>query len=185
MLFRSGDHFSEEAGEEEHHAENHGDKGKVENRLVGDGAEIDSMCLTHKLFHNYPDGDYGTNEEHRETAVAEEIHRLLAEGAQEPEADEIQQAIAETAHSELALAEFALLVVHFELADTGVSGILSQIGDVTVHLTVNFYILYHLAAVCLEAAVHVVQLYAGDTACRGVEQLGGQVFGEDIVFTVP
>ena len=73
-------------------------------------------------------------------------------------------------------------MVHHKLAYLGVAGVLGQVGDISVHIAIYLYALYHLVAVSLEPAVEVVQvLYARYFTCRGVEQLGGQCFAQWVV----
>ena len=61
--------------------------------------------------------------------------------------------------------------MHGLLTNLGEACVLCKVRDVAVHLTVNLYVLYNLVAICLEAAVHVVELYAGDFAGRPVVKL--------------
>ena len=93
-----------------------------------------------------------------------------------------RQNLEKAAYAKLALAIFPCLVVHHKLAYLGVSGVLGQVGDISVHIAIYLYALYNLVAVSLEPAVEVVQvLYARNLACRGVEQLGGQCFAQWVV----
>ena len=52
-----------------------------------------------------------------------------------------------------------------------------------MHLAVNLDVLDNLAAVCLKAAVHVVQVDTGNLACGPVVYLGGYVLAQLSVVT--
>ncbi len=85
--FRSiaGDHLADETGEEEHHTYDHGKDGEVEQRLVGDGSEMDALGLVDKFRDDHPDRHHEAYQEHQQAGEAEEMHRLLAECAKEPQ----------------------------------------------------------------------------------------------------
>ena len=112
------------------------------------------------------------------------MHRLAAETGQEPQAHQVQQAVHEAVHAEFGLAVLAFLVMDRFFADPAEAGVLGQIRDIAVHLTVHFDVFHHLGPVGLEAAVHVVQADAGDLAGGPVVQLGGDVLGEGVVLAV-
>ena len=67
------------------------------------------------------------------------------------------------------------------LAYLGETGVLGYVGDITVHVSVDFYLLDHLTPVSLQAAVHVVQLQAGHLAGGEVVYLRRYVLGEGVV----
>ena len=106
------------------------------------------------------------------------MHGLLAEAVQEPECHKVQISVHKAVQTELGLSVLACLVVNHLLTDLAESGILGQEGDVAVHLAVNLDVLDNLFAVCLEAAVHVVQVDAGNFACGPVVYLGGYVLAQ-------
>ena len=85
--FRSiaGDHLADETGEEEHHTDDHGKDGEVQQRLVGDGSEMDALGLVDKFRDDHPDRHHEAYQEHQQAGEAEEMHRLLAECAKEPQ----------------------------------------------------------------------------------------------------
>ena len=73
-------------------------------------------------------------------------------------------------------------MVHHLLADAVETGVLCQIGDVAVHLSIHFDVLHHVLAIGLQAAVEVVQvLDAAYLACRGVKQFGGQCLRQGVI----
>ena len=112
------------------------------------------------------------------------MHRLFAEGAEEPQALKVKETVDETLKAEFARAVLALLVMHRFLAYLCVAGVLGKVWNVPVHLSVNLYALYDLLFVCLEAAVHVVQLDAGDHPCSRIVELARQVLGKLVVLAV-
>ena len=58
------------------------------------------------------------------------------------------------------------------LADFVESGVLGEIGYISVHFAVHLDVLYYILAVGLKSAVEVVQVFdAADFARRGVEEL--------------
>ena len=112
------------------------------------------------------------------------MHGLSAKAGEEPQAHQIQQAVHKPAHAKLGHAVLALLVVHRFFANPGESGILGQVRDVAVHFAVHLDVFHHLGFVGFEAAVHVMELDAGNLAGRPVVQFGGDVLGKDIVHAV-
>ena len=84
------------------------------------------------------------------------MHRLLSESAQEPQGNQVEEAVNETLDAELALAVFSFLMVNRLLGDAGEPGIFGQIRYVAVHLPIYLDILHDLVAVGLQPAVHVV-----------------------------
>ena len=106
--------------------------------------------------HNY-DGDE-SEEEHEATEEAEEVHWFLAEATCEPEGGEVEVAVDEAVEAELGLAVFAGLMLDYFLAYARESGLLGEVWYVAVHVAVDLDVLHHFAAVCLEAAVEVVEV---------------------------
>ena len=70
------------------------------------------------------------------------------------------------------------------LADLAVAGVLGEVGDVAVHFAVHLDAFHHFLLVGLQAAVHVVELDAGDLAGRPVVELGRKVLRELVVLAV-
>ena len=77
------------------------------------------------------------------------MHRFLSESAQEPQGEQVEEAVHETLDAELALAVFAFLMVNRLFGDAGEPGILGQIRYVAVHLSIYLDILHDLVAVGL------------------------------------
>ena len=128
-------------------------------------------------------GGEEADEEHDGAEEAEHVHRLLAEGAQEPQRQQVEIAVDEAVQAhELRLAVFACLMVHHLLANLVETGILGQIGDIAVHLAIHLDVLHHITAIGLQAAVEVVQvLDTTHLTRRGVEELGGQRLRDGVV----
>ena len=80
----AGNHLADESGQEEHCPGKDRDKGDIEERLVSDRAEAQSMRLVDKLFDDDPYSTQESEQEHQYARKPEKVHRLLAEGAQEP-----------------------------------------------------------------------------------------------------
>ena len=73
-------------------------------------------------------------------------------------------------------------MLHHLLSDLVESGILGQIGDITVHLAIHLYILHYLLTVSLQTTIEVMQvLDTADLPCRGIEEFGGDGLGYRIV----
>ena len=70
------------------------------------------------------------------------------------------------------------------LGDFAEAGVLREVRNIPVHLAVHLYVLDHLVLVGLQAAVHIVELDAGDPAGSGVVKLGRQVLGQFVVLAV-
>lgn len=181
------DEFAYKPGEEELGAEYHGGEGYVEVGRVGD--ERIGVAVVHvvELDGAYGYDGYKSDEEHQRAEKPEEVHRLGTELACEPERGEVKVAVDEAVKSEFARAVFACLMVDYLLAYASEAGIFGEIRDVTMHVAVDLDVLDDLIAVGFESAVEVVEvLDAADTACRGIEQLGGYGLGEGVVtFLLP
>ena len=68
------------------------------------------------------------------------------------------------------------------LANLVKSGVLGQIGDVAMHLSIHLDVFHHVFAVGLESTVEVVQvLDTADFSCCGIEQLGGDGLRQRVV----
>ena len=122
------------------------------------------MYLRDDLVDNQPDGyDKAYQEEHY-APYSEDVHGLLAESGEEPDSHQVEEPVEEAAHPELALAVFALAVYHHLFTYFGKPCIFCDVGDVAVHVTVDFDFFHYVASVGFESAVHVVQLQPGDLA---------------------
>ena len=177
----SGYQFTEEAGEEHHHADKDGYESQVEQGLVGDIAELQAVYLRDDLVDDQPEGDDEAYEEEHDAPDSEDVHGFLAKAGEEPYRHQVEEAVEEAAHAELALSVFALAVDDDFLAYPGESGVLGYVGDVAVHVPVDLYLFDHLTPVGLKTAVHVVQLQAGYLAGGEVVYLRGYVLGEGVV----
>ena len=73
-------------------------------------------------------------------------------------------------------------MLHHLFTNLAETGILGQVGDVTMHLAIHLNILYHILAVGLEATVKVVQvLDTRHLARSSVEELRGQCLRQRVV----
>ena len=164
----AGNHLADESGKEQHNADDEGNKSKVEERLVGYRPEAETIGLIYKLFDDEPDCYDATDEECYKTSEAKEMHRLLAEFAQEPKRKQVKEAIDKTLDTEFAFAVFPFLMMNRFFRNLVEAGILCQIRNVPVHLTIYFNVFYDLFPVGFQTAVHIVQLDAGNPSCSRV-----------------
>ena len=110
------------------------------------------------------------------------MHWFFAEVAEKPECDEVEIAVEESVETEFRLSVFSCLVMYHFLANLVEAGIFCKIRNVSVHLTVNLNILYHVSSIRLQSAVEVVKVFhAANLACRSVEELGGNGFRQWVV----
>lgn len=79
-----GDHLADEAGQEQHDAQNYGEERQVEQGLVRHRAEMHSSALVYQFRCNQYDGEDEARKEHQDSSESEEVHRLLSECAEEP-----------------------------------------------------------------------------------------------------
>ena len=107
----------------------------------------------HSSYHYHSDE---TEDKHHTTDQSKEVHRLFAKLIEEPQGHQVQIAIDKAVDAKLTLAKLTFAVLHHLLANTGETGILSQIGNITVHLGEQLNILNHILAIRLETAVHIV-----------------------------
>ena len=103
--------------------------------------------------------------------LAREAIIELAECAKEPEGNQIQESVDKSFDAELADSVLPFLVLYRLFRDSVEAGIFCQIRYVAMHFTIYLYILYDFVSVCLEAAVHVMQLYACYLSCSGIVEL--------------
>ena len=121
-------------------------------------------------------------EKHQRANQTEKVHRFFAEFGLKPQREQIEVAVHKSVETEFGHAIFACLVLHHAFADFGVAGIFCQVGNVAVHIAIHLNVLHHLQAICLQAAVEVVQIVdAAHLACRGVEEFGRDGFGFGVV----
>ena len=99
------------------------------------------------------------------------MHRFLAETAEKPQGYQVEQSVDEAFQTELADSVFAFLMPDRLFGDARKTGVLGQIRDISVHFAIDFDVFHDFVPICLEAAVHVVQTYAGDLPCCPVVQL--------------
>ena len=98
------------------------------------------------------------------------MHGLDSELGKEPKRKQVQVSVNKAVQSEFGCSVFACLVVYHLFTDFLESGILCQIRDITVHLTIDFNMFNDLFAIGLQSAVKIVQILdARDFACSGVE----------------
>ena len=89
----------------------------------------------------------------------EHVHRLLAKRREEPEGQQVEIAVDKTVQAhELRRAILTGLMLHHLLTDLVETGILGQIRDIAMHLTIDLDILHHRLTIGLQAAVEVVAL---------------------------
>ena len=105
------------------------------------------------------------------------MHRLLTEFGGEPERDQVQITVYEAVQSEFGRSVFAGLVFHHFFADLAESRDLGKVGNVAMHIVIDFYVLDYDVLVSLQPAIEIVQVRnTGKFACRSVEQLGRNGF---------
>ena len=161
----AGDQLAEEAGEEKQYADQDGYKSHIEERLVCDVAEPQTVDLGDYFVYYQPYRNDKAYEEECDAPYSEDVHGLLAEAGEEPDSHQVEESVEEAAHSELAFTVFAFAVDHHFLAYLCETGVFCDIGYVAVHVPVDFYFLDNIAPVGFQAAVHVVQFQACDLAC--------------------
>ena len=120
------------------------------------------------------EGSKETDDEDNGTQETKYVHRLLAEGTEEPQGHQVEIAVHETVPThELRLTILAFLVVYGLLSNLVETGILGKVGDETVHLTEHLNVLDDLTAIGLQSAVEVMQVIdTADLAGGGIEELG-------------
>ena len=128
------------------------------------------MCLLDKFLNYYPKCYYSSKEESHKSCEPEKVHRLLAEGAQEPQRQKVQETVHKPVDSELALSVFSFLVVYRLFCDSAVAGVFGKVRDITVHFPIDFNVLYNFILICLETAVHIVQFQPGNFSRRCIVQ---------------
>ena len=85
VLAVPGDHFADEAGEEELEAQDYCQEGEVEERLLCYRPECHSVALLDEFLRYDPYGHDSAGQEHEDSSESEEVHRLFAECAEEPQ----------------------------------------------------------------------------------------------------
>lgn len=98
------------------------------------------------------------------------MHRLDSEFGKEPKGEQVQIAVDKAVEPEFGSAVLACLMMYHLFTDFLESGVLCQVGDITVHFTVHFDVFYYIFAICFQSAVKIVQVFdARDFTCGGVE----------------
>ena len=141
------------------------------------------MGQTPEFICTDPEGGHKTDEKHDGAKETKHVHRFLAKRREEPEGEQVEIAVDEAVQShELRRAVLTGLMLYHLLPDLIEAGILGQIRDIAVHLSIHLDILHHRLAVCFQAAVEVVQVL--DTAdlpgCR-IEELRGQGLRDRVI----
>lgn len=178
----ANDQLAEESGEEQLSAEYHQDERNVEVGGVGDKDVVEPVGHVVDLCGADHDDGNETEDEHEGSEKPEEVHGLNSELVGEPECGKIKVAVDETVEPELCRAIFACAVLHNLFANAVESGIFGEIGNVAVHVAVDFDVLDDFVAIRLEPAVEVVEIAdSGNASCRGIEQLCGDGLGQGVV----
>ena len=182
-LRRAADEVAEEAGEEELRADEHRGQGDVEPRGIGDEALRNVVEQAVEFVGAEPDDGKEADEEHQRAEEAENVHRLLAESAEEPQRDEVEIAVYKTVQShKLRRAVFPRLMLHDLLANLVEAGIFRQIGNEAVHFAEHLDVFHDISPISLQSAVEIVQvLDAADLPRRRVEEFRGQRFRQRVV----
>ena len=103
---------------------------------------MDALRLVHQLSDDYPYGHDESHDEHQQARIAEEMHGLLPESAQEGEGNQVQQPVHEAVHPELALAVFPFLVENRLLSDLAETANLYQKTGAVDILVLNASVQY-------------------------------------------
>ena len=130
-----------------------------------------AACLVDKFRGDKNYGDYESAEEHQDSCETEEMHRFLAEGAEEPQRKQIQEAVHETLQTEFALSVFPFLMMYRLFRDSVETCIFREVGDIAVHLAIDLYIFYNLVLIRFQSAIHVVKADAGNPTRGSIVQL--------------
>ena len=85
----------------------------------------------HSPYHNHIDE---SEDKHHASNQTKEVHRLFTKLVEEPQCHQVQIPIDEAVDAKLALAKLTFAMLHHLLANTGETGVFSQIWDITVHL---------------------------------------------------
>ena len=158
MWIAATDKVADETCKEKLCSQYHCDKGYEERSMVGKQVTIDTVDKHHTLLYNQPDKGDKAYEEHERPHQTEDVHGLLAEIRKKPECQQVKIPIEETVYAKLRLPVLACLMVNHLFADMRKASLLGKIRNVTVHLTVDFNVLHHIAAVRLQSAVEVMQV---------------------------
>ena len=87
---------------------------------------------------------YRRREEHDGAQETEHVHRLLAKRREEPEGQQVEIAVDEAVQAhELRRAVLTGLMLNHLLTDLVETGILGQIRDIAMHLSIDLDILHH------------------------------------------
>ena len=177
----AGNQFTEESGKEELEAKENRYKSEIEERLLGYRPESKSVTLLYQLLGYDPDCQNSSSKEHEYTSETEEVHRLFAEGAQEPQRNQVKKSVHKSLKSEFTYTIFPLLVLYRFFRNPAETGIFGEVRYVSMHFTIYLDILDNLVPVRLQAAVHIMKFDSGYLACRGIIQLRREILGEFVV----
>ena len=111
------------------------------------------------------------------------MHRLFAKRRKEPQCQQIEIAVHKAVQShKLRLAVLTSLMLYHLLANLAKTGLLGQVGYVTMHLAIYLNIFHDSLTIGFQTAVEVMQvLDATDFASRSIEKLRGQRLRQRIV----
>src|SRR5437016_2642154 len=105
------------------------------------------------------------------------MHGPFSEFSDKKYRKEVEQAIDKAAHAEFGFAVFARTVFYYLLTDFGKSSPFSDYRDVSVHFPINLDVFYYCAAVGLQTAIEIVQVFnARHAAGGGVVYFGRNCF---------
>ena len=103
------------------------------------------------------------------------MHRFLAEVTQKPQCNQIQIAVEEAVQTKLTLTVFACLMLHYFLCDTVEACIFCKVWNVTMHLSIDFNVLYDGLFIGFQSTIKVVKIMnTTDLSCRSIEEFSGQ-----------
>src|SRR5690606_13062805 len=95
--------------------------------------------------------------------------------------DQVQKPIDEAFEPKFGITVFSRSVLHHLLADFSKSAPFSNQGNIPMHLPVDMDILNNLAPISFQSTVEVMQLDAGNKACKAVKETGRNSFGDRIM----
>ena len=166
------DQITDEAGEEELRAEDECRERHEERGVLAEQIAIDTVAEVIDLLTEEPAEREEADEKDDAADETKDMHRFLAKVGEKPQRQQIEITIEETVDAELRVTVFTGLMVHDFLPDLGESGVLGQIWDISVHLSIDLNILHYVAVVSLQSAVEVMEIVdSRDLARRSVEEL--------------
>ena len=115
---------------------------------------------------------------------AKQVHGALEVAGQKEHAQKVNIAASQAPDAILGAARMAGMVLDRHLGDAEALP-MGQHGDVAVQFSVQLEVLQHFPAVDFEAAVHVVQLDAGQGRDGEIGELGWQPLGHGVLSLCP